>query len=234
MRVKKRSKNAFLYLFRLNGTEGLEMGVVVSQEHLSPSTVHCQFSLASAWSLFQRDAILPELILHGPCANCGSLKTAPVWVHTTGLILPRQSTSEQVPMGCSSGPGPAPVGLRGLHLLQPTSTAAPQVPPWQQREICSVWCPWAVEGQPAPLWASPGLQGAAALCPDHLLPSCADLGGCKAASLSCLTLLSQLLLCSSFSLLTSALTEALSTTHGSGLGSTRSLLELSRASSDLT
>ena len=164
-----------------------------------------------------------------------------LWLDTMGPILwvllqlPRSLCSLQLfSTGCSSGPGPAPVGLRGLHLLQPTSTAAPQVPPWQQREICSVWCPWAAEGQPAPPWASPGLQGAAALCPDHLLPSCADLGGCKAASLSCLTLLSQLLLCSSFSLLTSALTEALSTTHGSGLGSTRSLLELSRASSDLT
>lgn len=95
------------------------------------------------------------------------------------LQLPRSLCSLQLfSTGCSSGPGPAPVGLRGLHLLQPTSTAAPQVPPWQQREICSVWCPWAAEGQPAPPWVSPGLQGAAALCPDHLLPSLGCPQGC--------------------------------------------------------
>lgn len=64
-------------------------------------------------------------------------------------------------------------------------------------EICSVWYPWAARGQPAQRWASPGLQGTAALHLEHLLSSfCTNLWGCLAASLLFLTPLSQLLSCS--------------------------------------
>lgn len=64
-------------------------------------------------------------------------------------------------------------------------------------EIGSTWCLWAARGQPAQRWASPGLQGTAALHLEHLLSSfCTNLWGCLAASLLFLTPLSQLLSCS--------------------------------------
>lgn len=45
-----------------------------------------------------------------------------------------------------------------------------------------VFC--AAGGQSAPLWASLRLQRTAALCLEHLLPSCStDLGGCRTVSL---------------------------------------------------
>ena len=78
-------------------------------------------------------------------------------------------------------------------------------------EICSTWWPWAAEGQPAPLWTSSGLQGAAALRLEHLLPSfCTDLGGSRDVSVNVFHSLFQLLLYSSFSLciICSALLEA--------------------------
>lgn len=51
-------------------------------------------------------------------------------------------------------------------------------------EICTVQCPRTAEGQPAPPWASPGLQGSSALCVEHLLPSfCSHLGVCKGSFL---------------------------------------------------
>jgi len=87
-------------------------------------------------------------------------------------------------------------------LISSTSWA----PPWLREEIRSTWCPWAAEGQPAPPWAPSGLQGAAALHLELLLlSSCTDPGACKAISFPFLTSLSQVLLCSSFPPLMSAL-----------------------------
>lgn len=92
-------------------------------------------------------------------------------------------------------------------------------------EICSTWCPWAAREQPAPQWASPGLQGSAALHLEHLSSFfCTDLWGCWAASLLFLIPLSQLLLCS-FSL--SSICSPTGTTriaHASALPSSGSLL----------
>jgi len=64
----------------------------------------------------------------------------------------------------------------GLCPLQASSTTALWASLWLHREICSVWCPWAEGGWPVPLWASPGLQGAAALCLEHLLPALVPAG----------------------------------------------------------
>ena len=152
------------------------------------------------------DAVLPKLILHRlpsgcssnitPCYGAHPSGTAPAWV-PMGSSFPSlpatlQLLSEPVPVWAQHGP---------CH-LQASSTAALWAPPWLHVEICSVWCPWAAGGQPAPLWASPGLQGAAAVCLEHhLLPSsCADLGGCRATSVPSLTPLSQLQLHSTVSL----------------------------------
>ena len=53
--------------------------------------------------------------------------------------------------------------------------------------------------QSGPLYISPGLQENPALYLERLLPSsCTDFEGCRAVSLTFLTLLSQLLLCSTF------------------------------------
>lgn len=74
------------------------------------------------------------------------------------------------PGGCSCE------STHGLRLLQAPSFATLQSPPWLHEEICSVWCPWATGAQSAPLWASPGLHGAAAQCLEHLLPSLVPAG----------------------------------------------------------
>ena len=95
----------------------------------------------------------------------------------------------------------------GLHILQALSTAAHRAPPLLLGEICSTRYQWATGGWPAPPWASPGLQGAAAACLEHLLSLCTHLGACRAAALILLTPLPKLLLCSSFSFLKSAPTE---------------------------
>lgn len=69
--------------------------------------------------------------------------------------------------------------IHELCLLQASSTVAPWAPPWMNREIRPVWCPWAAGGQPAPPWASSGLQGGSALSLEHLLTYfCPDIGGC--------------------------------------------------------
>jgi len=48
-----------------------------------------------------------------------------------------------------------------------------------------MWCPWAAGGQPAPPWASLGLQGNFALLLEDILPSfCPALGGCRDVSLT--------------------------------------------------
>lgn len=51
-------------------------------------------------------------------------------------------------------------------------------------EICLVWCPWAIKGQPVPQLTTPfGLAQASALCLENLLPSfCTSLGVCRAVS----------------------------------------------------
>lgn len=87
--------------------------------------------------------------------------------------------------------------LYGLYLLQASSTAAPQVPPWLPVGIYSAWCPWAAGEQPAPLWASADLQGASAPHLENLLSSPSWLQSC----FSPISPPSQLLLRSSFSLL---------------------------------
>lgn len=82
---------------------------------------------------------------------------------------------------------------------------------------------------------STGCPWRSGLCLQYLLPSlCTDLGGCRAASLSFLTILSQLLLHSIFLFLKSAARDTASTTHGSALASGGSLLELVGAISGLT
>ena len=118
----------------------------------------------------------------------------------------------------SSGLGCCFGDIHGLYLLHASSTAALETPLWLHLEIC--------KGQPAPPWASPGLQGAAALRLEHLLPSsCTALGTCRATSLPLLTPLPQLLSHSSVSSLNSALPD--NTQHHSRLssGNGRSLLE---------
>ena len=75
----------------------------------------------------------------------------------------------------------------GLHILQALSTAAHRAPPLLHGEICSTTYQWATGGWPAPPWASPGLQGAAAACLEHLLSLCTHLGACRAAALILLT-----------------------------------------------
>ena len=110
-----------------------------------------------------QDAVLPKLILHRlpsgcssnitPCYGAHPSGTAPAWVPmgSSFLSLPAtlQLLSEPAPMWAQHGP---------CH-LQASSTAALWAPPWLHVEICSVWCPWVAGGQPALLWASPGLWG---------------------------------------------------------------------------
>lgn len=67
----------------------------------------------------------------------------------------------------------------------PPSSAAPQAPLWLHVEICSVWCSWAEGWHFAPVWTSPGLQGAAAPHLEHiLLYSCTDLSDGRAIQTS--------------------------------------------------
>ena len=85
-------------------------------------------------------------------------------------------------MGCSSGLRPASErACHGCSLLRP-STAASWALPWPHKEICSMWCPRAAGGQPAPLGASPGLQRASVPCLEHLPSICTDLGVWMASS----------------------------------------------------
>jgi len=68
------------------------------------------------------------------------------------------------------------------NLRQATSTAVPWAP------LCAAHgdlLPWAAGRQPAPLWATPGLQRTVTLCLEHLLPfSYADFGTYRAVSLT--------------------------------------------------
>ena len=101
--------------------------------------------------------------------------TAPTLIHTAELILqePLQYRSPQVAApsaflphwkllfvatalawGCS---------CVGFPWAVASSTAVLWAPPWLHVAICSVWCPWAAGGQPAPTCSSPELQGTSAM-----------------------------------------------------------------------
>lgn len=111
-------------------------------------------------------------------------------LHSTWV--PKGSTSPSMPALLQAAPHgqqlhlwTASAGaLHGLFLFQASSTAALWASPWLHVEICFVWYQCAAGGQSAPLWASLRLQRTAALCLEHLLPSCStDLGGCRTVSL---------------------------------------------------
>ena len=130
------------------------------------------------------DSILPQLILHGLPIGCSLPSTSP-----EGFIPqcpPFRSCSITGPHGLHLWPKAASMGaLHGLQFLQNTSTVALWPPPWLHMEICSVWCPWAVVGQPAPPGASPELHRASAVHLEHPQPSsCTDLGVCWSISLT--------------------------------------------------
>ena len=98
--------------------------------------------------------------------------TAPAQPHKQPLPQPSCPTVDSSPWAASLTRGCSCRGIHGLCLLQASSTAAQWAPPWLHMEICSMWCPWAVGGQLAPLWASS--------CLEHLLPSsCTASGGCR-------------------------------------------------------
>lgn len=139
-----------------------------------------------------------------------------------------------LPMGCHPFPSWSRMGFSQAAALQIvlqhssilqgyiSGTASEQVPHGQQHsqmtccigappqlqvEICSAKCPWVAGGQPAPSWASPGLQELllctwSTSCPHSALTLVG--AGCFSHVSS---LLSQWLSCSSFSFLPSALTE---------------------------
>ena len=83
-------------------------------------------------------------------------------------------------MGCSSSPGcscggsPRAVPPSGPIYCCPTDSSM------AAREDLLHVVPTGCNGT-APPWDSPGLQGAAAVCPELLLPSCTDLSACRAA-----------------------------------------------------
>lgn len=146
-------------------------------------------------------------------------------------------------VGCSSigphrlqlQPGPCSWGSSPWALWA-TSAAALWAPPWLQMEICSVLCQWAAGGWPAPLWASPGLQGASApLHDDHLMPSfCTDLCVCSAAYLYSFSLLSPSCCCEALLFLLNLLSQRHNQCHSlTALPSSMSPLQLSGSGSDL-
>ena len=123
-------------------------------------------------------------------AGCRPASADPLWVpHRPQLsrhCSTRLRTAGPTHRGCSHGlrlrPGAAPRGCPwalpppGLsHCYTVGSSVA-------AREICSVWCPWAAGGWPAPLWASLG-------CMELLLcarsTSCTDRSACRAAISHC-------------------------------------------------
>ena len=112
-----------------------------------------------------------------------------------------------LPTRCSS-PNTAP--HRGAHLsgTPPHGSSRMQLPRPSRPTA------WAAGGRPAPPWASPGPQGAAAVCPELLLrrPRCP-----RGRSLPSLTPLSQLLLTAVRPFLPSALAQR--TRRRSGLSS---------------
>jgi len=143
------------------------------------------------------DTILPELILHVLPTSCSSPGTAPLWLCITGPTL--QALPHTGPMG-SSSPSPLVLLQAPLHGLQ----LWPGVLLWGLSMGCTSFrthplllhgCKWrslhvalmGAGGQPDTLWASPGLQGASALCLEYLLPS------------SALTLMTSVLFLSTFS-----------------------------------
>ena len=97
-------------------------------------------------------------LFHGVCPS----GTVPALVPQTAALS----------KGCSCGEA-----LHGLYLLQATSTVALWAPVVVWVDLLCV-IPVAAGGWPALLWASPGLQGAAAVCLELLLHSPWCLQGC--------------------------------------------------------
>ena len=109
---------------------------------------------------------------HCSSAGCHGQQLSPALCHCRPLST-----------GCSFSPSCSCGGIHGLYLLQASSTDVPQVPPWLHMDIYSAQYPWAAGEQPAPPWASAGLQGASASHLEDLLPSSStDLHGCRVIS----------------------------------------------------
>lgn len=68
------------------------------------------------------DAVLPKLILHGLHKGCNSPTTAPIWVHTTGLILQDRTVPVKIPMGTACS-------IMGLSWAAENFCSAPGAPP---------------------------------------------------------------------------------------------------------
>lgn len=159
------------------------------------------------WWLLSVHETAGLLLLHGlpklqhdiPSMGCHPSQTDPAWAshrlqpskHCSSKasyhrVHPSASAPAQSPHGLWLWTRAASAGaLHRLQFLQDTSTVALWAPPWLHAKICSVWCPWAVAGQPASPWASPELQRASAAHLEHLQPfSCTDLGACWSISLS--------------------------------------------------
>ena len=119
------------------------------------------------------------------------------------------------------------VALHGLCLLQASSAAALWAPSRLHMEICSTWCPGAAGGTAYSTISLSWSSRNRCFSLEHLLPLfCTDLGAYRAVSLTFLTLLPQLLLCSSFSISSvCSPTRTTSTAHGSS-GSLLEQLEL--------
>lgn len=135
MRTKKQMKITFpppplSYLLPLRSTGEQELWTIHNTLFLL--LLHsCSLPLLQLGSLPQ-DVILPKLILHGPPTGCSSSSAAPKWLSTMGHGSPEAAAI------------PALLSHRGL--------------------LSTHWCScrgslWAAGGQPAPLRASPGLQG---------------------------------------------------------------------------
>lgn len=115
-----------------------------------------------------------------------------------GQQHPSPFPPQDIPSPWAASPArDAPEGaLYELCLLQAPSITNPCTPPQLHAEICSMQsCILCAAGQPALLWASPGLQEPVALCMEHLFLSFStDAGGCRSISSHFLTLPSQILL----------------------------------------
>ena len=186
------------------------VGAAVSPWYFISAASPWSFSVPPPHGTHPWDAVLPRLIFLGLPTGCSSHSTAPAQLGTVGpalqallligLLGQHLFQSFCPTAGCSTWAA-APVWTvpGGVSRGRVSSSAALwAAPPWLHGEICSILRPWAAGRQPAPPWASPGLQGASALCLELLLTSsCTDLGACRATSLPFLTPLSKLL-CSIF------------------------------------
>lgn len=119
--------------------------------------------------------------------------TAPAQPHRWQLPQPSWPTTGSFPRAAALAQD-APVWVtRDCASFSPHGCAVGSSMATHGAVLCavSVGC----SGTACSSWASPGLQGTAALYLEHFLPSsCTDPGGCRAASPSSLTPLSQMLL----------------------------------------